>query len=132
MLPSHPRIARLGWLGEQEKFDAFAAADVVVVPSRYESLSIVALEAWRLGKPVLVNAGCDVLRGQCLRSGGGLWYDGYAEFRESLRMLLDHADLRARLGAAGRAFVDREYAWAAVEAKYRELAERAFVHSTSP
>jgi glycosyltransferase involved in cell wall biosynthesis len=126
VLPSHPRIARLGWVSEREKFDAFAAADVVAVPSRYESLSIVALEAWRLGKPVLVNAACDVLRGQCRRSGGGLWYDGYAEFRESLRLLLGDADLRARLGAAGRAFVDREYAWAVIEAKYRALAERAF------
>jgi glycosyltransferase involved in cell wall biosynthesis len=126
VLPSHPRITRLGWVSEQEKFDAFAAADVVVVPSRYESLSIVALEAWRLGKPVLVNAGCDVLRGQALRSGGGLWYEGYPELRESLRMLLADAELRARLGAAGRAFVDREYAWPVIEAKYQALAARAF------
>jgi glycosyltransferase involved in cell wall biosynthesis len=125
-LPRHPRIARLGWVSEQEKFDALAAAAVVVVPSWYESLSIVALEAWRLGKPVLVNAGCDVLRGQARRSGGGLWYDGYAEFRESLRVLLDDAALRARLGEAGRAFVDREYAWPVIEAKYQALAERAF------
>jgi glycosyltransferase involved in cell wall biosynthesis len=79
-----------------------------------------------LSKPVLVNARCDVLRGQARRSGGGLWYDGYAEFRESLRLLLDDAALRARLGAAGRAFVDREYAWPVIEAKYRELAERVF------
>jgi glycosyltransferase involved in cell wall biosynthesis len=125
-LPTHPRIVRLGWVSEQEKFDALAAATVVVVPSWFESLSIVALEAWRLGKPVLVNARCDVLRGQARRSGGGLWYDGYAEFRESLRLLLDDAVLRARLGAAGRAFVDREYAWPVIEAKYQELAERAF------
>jgi glycosyltransferase involved in cell wall biosynthesis len=125
-LPPHPRIARLGWVTEQEKFDAIAAASVVVIPSWYESLSIVALEAWRLGRPVLVNAGCDVLRGQCLRSNGGLWYEAYPDFREALTTLLDDPDLRARLGAAGRAFVDREYAWDVIESKYMAIAERAF------
>jgi glycosyltransferase involved in cell wall biosynthesis len=125
-LPAHPHIERLGWVSDQEKFDALAAATVVVIPSWFESLSIVALEAWRLGRPVLVNAGCDVLRGQCARSGGGIWHEGYAEFREALTMLLDGADLRTRLGAAGRAYVERQYAWDVIESKYRAIAERAF------
>jgi len=41
------------------------------MPSYYESLSIVALEAWALGRPVLANGRCDVLKGQCLRSNAG-------------------------------------------------------------
>ena len=126
-LPQHPHVERLGWVSDREKFDALAAASAVVIPSWFESLSIVALEAWRLGIPVLVNAGCDVLRGQCQRSGGGIWHRGYAEFREALTMLLDDPELRHRLGAAGRAFVDRQYAWDVIESKYRTLAERAFV-----
>ena len=125
-LPRHPHVVRLGWVSEQEKFDALAAARVVVIPSWYESLSMVALEAWALGVPVLVNGGCEVLRGQCLRSGGGIWYDDYREFREALRTLLDDATLRARLGQAGRDFVARHYAWDVIESKYRALAARAF------
>ena len=63
-VPSHPRIRHLGYVPEQDKFDAIAAADVLIMPSFYESLSIVALEAWALGRPVLANGRCDVLRGQ--------------------------------------------------------------------
>ena len=70
-VPRHPRIRHLGFLPDADKFDALAAADLLVIPSRYESLSMVALEAWALGKPVLVHGGCDVLRGQTIRANGG-------------------------------------------------------------
>ena len=50
------------------------------MPSYYESLSMVALEAWALGTPVIANARCDVLLGQCLRSNAGLYYADAAEF----------------------------------------------------
>ena len=63
-VPKHPRIRHLGFLSDEDKFDALAAADVLIMPSRFESLSMVALEAWALGKPVLANGRCDVLRGQ--------------------------------------------------------------------
>src|SRR5262249_31487061 len=64
-IPSHPRIRHLGFLDDADKFDAVAAAELLVMPSYFESLSMVALEAWALGRPVLANAKCDVLKGQC-------------------------------------------------------------------
>ena len=72
-IPDHPRIRHLGFVSDEDKFDAIAAADVLIMPSPFESLSMVTLEAWALGKPVLVNAACDVLRGQVVRCGGGLY-----------------------------------------------------------
>jgi glycosyltransferase involved in cell wall biosynthesis len=63
-VPQHPRIHHLGFLPDQDKFDAMAAADVLIMPSYFESLSMVALEAWALGRPVLANGRCDVLKGQ--------------------------------------------------------------------
>src|SRR4029077_17626602 len=66
-IPAHPRIRHLGFLDDVDKFDAMAAADVLMMPSYYESLSMVALEAWALGRPVLANGKCDVLKGQCIR-----------------------------------------------------------------
>ena len=59
-----------------------AAAELLIMPSYFESLSMVALEAWALGKPVLANGRCDVLKGQCIRSNGGLYYDNFEEFVE--------------------------------------------------
>jgi glycosyltransferase involved in cell wall biosynthesis len=97
------------------------AADVLVMPSFYESLSMVTLEAWALGRPVLANAKCEVLKGQCLRSNGGLYYENYGEFREALRLLLSDQRLRASLGANGLAYYNANYTWDIVEHKYLKI-----------
>src|SRR5205814_373779 len=47
-IPEHPRIRHLGFLNDTDKFDAMAAADLLIMPSYYESLSMVTLEAWAL------------------------------------------------------------------------------------
>jgi glycosyltransferase involved in cell wall biosynthesis len=94
------------------------------MPSPFESLSVIVLEAWKLGVPVLANARCKVLAGQCLRSNGGLFYHGYAEFAESLRLLLEQDELAASLGRQGRAYVEREYSWETIDAKLEALLAR--------
>jgi len=114
-IPVHPKILHLGFVSEAEKFALLAGCEVLVMPSAYESLSVVVLEAWAMGRPVLVNSACRVLEGQCVRSGGGLFYRGYSEFAAALRMLAGDAGLRAALGAAGKAYVRREYDWDVVE-----------------
>jgi glycosyltransferase involved in cell wall biosynthesis len=91
------------------------------MPSPYESLSVITLEAWKLGVPVLANARCKVLVGQCLRSNGGLFYHGYAEFAEGLRLLLDAPGLADSLGRQGRDYVERECSWDAIDAKMDEI-----------
>ena len=73
---------------------------------------------------VLANARCKVLMGQCLRSNGGLFYHGYSEFAEGLKLLLEDRGLARRLGEQGRAYVDREYAWDTIDAKMDALFER--------
>jgi glycosyltransferase involved in cell wall biosynthesis len=123
-VPAHPRIRHLGFLPDEDKFDAIAAADLLVMPSYYESLSMVALEAWALGKPVLANGKCDVLRGQCIRSSGGLYYESYAEFAEAMYALEASGPLNAVLGANGREYFRQHYSWPVVERKYLEMFER--------
>jgi glycosyltransferase involved in cell wall biosynthesis len=120
-IPEHPGIRHLGFVDEDEKFALLAACDVLLMPSRYESLSVIVLEAWAMGRPVLVNAACRVLEGQCVRSGAGLFYRGYAEFASAVRRLATDAPLRARLGAAGREYVRREYDWSVVEERTNRL-----------
>jgi glycosyltransferase involved in cell wall biosynthesis len=123
-VPKHPRIHHLGFLDDRDKFDALAAADLLIMPSYYESLSMVALEAWALGRPVLANAHCDVLKGQCLRSNAGLYYESYEEFVEALYSLESNGPLNARLGRNGREFYKRHYAWPVIERKYLDMFER--------
>jgi glycosyltransferase involved in cell wall biosynthesis len=119
-LPDHPAIIPLGFISEQDKFDALRAATVFLMPSRYESLSIVVLEAWLMECPVLVNGQCEVLKQQCRASHGGLYYSGYEEFRALLDLLLEREDLRAALGRQGRAFAEKTYSWEVILAKYRQ------------
>ena len=123
-IPEHPRIHHLGFVDDQDKFDAIAAAELLIMPSYLESLSMVALEAWALGKPVLANAKCEVLQGQCLRSNAGLFYENFREFSETLRVIDTNPSLQAALGRNGRAFFERHYSWPVIEKKYLDMLER--------
>jgi glycosyltransferase involved in cell wall biosynthesis len=120
-VPQHPRIRHLGFLDDQDKFDAIAAADVLLMPSYFESLSMVALEAWALGTPVLANGACDVLEGQCLRSNAGLYYHGAAEFVAALDAIVENRWLNTLLGRNGRRFYREHYDWPVIERKYIDM-----------
>jgi glycosyltransferase involved in cell wall biosynthesis len=123
-VPEHPRIHHLGFLSDEDKFDAMAASDALIMPSYFESLSMVALEAWALGRPVLANGRCDVLKGQCIRSAAGLYYERYEEFAETLFALESNGPLHTRLGRNGRAYFERHYAWPVIERKYLDMFDR--------
>lgn len=123
-IPEHPDIVHLGRVDEQEKYDALAAATGLVMPSFYESLSMVLLEAWALGRPVLANAHCAVLQGQAARSNGGLFYRDLAEFTECVRLLGTDERLCESLGRAGHAYYRDNYTWPVVEDKYERMLER--------
>ena len=126
-IPTHPRIRHLGSVTDADKFDAIAASEALVMPSYYESLSMVALEAWALGRPVLANGRCEVLAGQCLRSNAGLYYEGAREFAAMLDRLLDDRALSSALGANGHDYYARHYSWPVIERKYLDM----FQHLTT-
>jgi len=123
-VPPHPRIHHLGFLPDEDKFDGIAASDLLIMPSYFESLSMVALEAWAMGRPVLANGRCDVLKGQCIRSGAGLYYERYEEFAETLYSLESNGPLNARLGRNGRDYFAQHYTWPVIEGKYLDMFDR--------
>jgi glycosyltransferase involved in cell wall biosynthesis len=123
-VPDHPKIRHLGFLDDADKFDAIAASELLIMPSYFESLSMVALEAWALGRPIVANGNCDVLRGQCARSNAGLYYDDYPEFAWALWALERNRSLSRTLGALGRRFFREHYAWPVIERKYLDMFDR--------
>ncbi|WP_201785168.1 glycosyltransferase family 4 protein [Methanofollis ethanolicus] len=117
-VPENPDIVPLGFVSDQDKYGGILASELLVMPSPFESLSIVLLEAWHCTRPVLANGNCAVLKGQCSRSNAGLWYRNYDEFKECLDLLLRHKELRDLMGKQGKKFVEANYNWEIVEKKY--------------
>jgi glycosyltransferase involved in cell wall biosynthesis len=120
-LPEEPYIRFAGLLSERERLQALEAATVVIVPSPFESLSLLALEAFAVGTPVLANARSEVLVDHCLRSNAGLFYADRDEFVECLRLLAVDDRLRAQMGRNGRAYVREHYRWDLIMGKYEKL-----------
>jgi glycosyltransferase involved in cell wall biosynthesis len=120
-LPEVPWVRFAGLLSERERLQALEAATVVVVPSPFESLSLLALEAMAVGTPVLCNARAEVLVDHCLKSNAGLFYQDRDEFIECTRLLLADDRLRERMGRNGKEYVRRHYRWDVIMQKYDRL-----------
>lgn len=112
-----------GFVDEATRADLLDACEVVALPSPHESLSLVALEAWRARRPTLAIARSEVLAGQTARSGGGLLYDGAATYARQLARLEGEPALRAELGEAGHAWA-AGWTWDACAARWEDLLER--------
>jgi glycosyltransferase involved in cell wall biosynthesis len=110
-VPSLPGLRALGRVDDAVRDALMAHARALVMPSPFESLSLVVLEAWNRGTPVIVNARCDVLLGQVRRANGGLYYRTSEDFAGAVQCLATDADLARAFGRQGLAYVDREYRW---------------------
>jgi glycosyltransferase involved in cell wall biosynthesis len=110
-LPAMRGLHALGRVSDEVRDALLAHARALVMPSPFESLSLVVLEAWNAGTPVVVNARCDVLLGQVRRANGGLYYRSRDDFAAAVRHLAAAPDLAAAFGRQGLAYVEREYRW---------------------
>ncbi len=123
VLPESADIRYLGYISDDDKFDAMSGAMAVLSPGRYESLSMLALEGWMVERPIVCNGASPVVAGMCRRSNGGLYYQNQAEFSEIVRLLLARPNIQLRLGQNGRRFVLDTYTWEAVIEKYVRMIE---------
>lgn len=107
-------VIDLGFVSSEEKRRLQREALALCQLSTNESFSIVMMEAWREGTPVIVHAECAVTRHHVVTSGGGLYCANGEEFAAVVRHLLENPALRDELGNAGRSYVQTEYDWKAV------------------
>ena len=120
-IPSLPGLRALGRVADAVRDALMSHARALVMPSPFESLSLVVLEAWNRGTPVIVNARCDVLLGQVRRANGGLYYRTSEDFAGAVQCLAADADLARAFGRQGLAYVDREYRWPLVLARIESV-----------
>jgi glycosyltransferase involved in cell wall biosynthesis len=123
-LPEDPHVRFAGMLPDQERLHALEAATVVIAPDPHESVSLLALEAFAVGTPILANEQSGVLAEHCRRSNAGLYYGDRWEFTEALKLLMKNRDLRAAMGRNGQAYVQKHYAWDVILSKYERLLTR--------
>jgi len=105
------RIIDLGYIPEQDKRNACAGAVALVQPSNRESFSMVVMESWLAGTPVLVNGHCPVTRWLVQKANGGLYFENYYEFKEGINLFLRDETLRELLGSQGKEFITQNYRW---------------------
>lgn len=109
---------------EAVKWGALRSAEVFVTPSAFESFSLVVLESWLAGRPVLVNGRCAATVEHCRRGLGGMWFTSYGTFESALDRLLEDEELRHDLGRRGEAYTRATFAWGPLLDRYEALCER--------
>ena len=120
----HPDIVVAGRQPEAVKWGAYREAELSITPSAFESFSLVVLESWLAGRPVLVNGLCAATVEHCRRGGGGLWFTSYATFEAALDRLLQDDELRADLARRGEDYARATFDWAPLLDRYEALCER--------
>ncbi|MBO0899867.1 glycosyltransferase family 4 protein [Cellulomonas sp. zg-ZUI222] len=118
------RVIDVGFLPDDERDNAFAAATAYVQPSRFEAFSRTIMEAWLAGTPVIANAGSEVVAWHCERSGAGLTYDDEYELEQCLAFLADAPEQAAAMAVSGRAYVLDNYRWDLVLDRVEERIEQ--------
>ena len=123
-VPETKDIVSLGFVSDEDKFNGLAACEFLVLPSQFESLSMVVLEAMKIGKPVLVNGKCGVLKGHCIRSNAGLYYQNFYEFEGCVNYLLMHPKQCMEMGENGQDYVEENYQWDVIIKRLSKLVEK--------
>lgn len=111
-------ILDLGFVSVEDKYNAFSASMVLCQPSQNESFSIVIMESWICGRPVLVNSKCEVTKDFAIRSNAGLFFDNFYDFEGVLNYIFEHPEQTDQMGQLGHKFVVENFSWDIVVEKY--------------
>jgi glycosyltransferase involved in cell wall biosynthesis len=114
-------IVDLGFIPKQDKYDAYAASTVLCQPSINESFSIVIMESWLCGTPVLVHANCEVTRDHCIKSNGGLYFNNHEDFEECIKYYLQNPHAAKKMGDRGKSYVLENYSWDKVVKRFKNI-----------
>ena len=122
-IPESSNIIHLGFIDEAEKNGVIKYSKALIIPSKFESLSMVLLEAMAMGVPVLANGRCEVLRDHCIMSNAGLYYSSGKEFSVMLDFLLNNNDICKEMGKNGRKYIEDNYRWGDIISRLSEMIE---------
>ena len=108
----------LGFIDLEDKYKCYSNALTLVQPSLNESFSIVIMESWLTGRPVIVNEKCDVTKNFAIKSNGGLYFNNYLEFEEILKLYIKNKEMANELGQNGKKYVIENFDREVITKKY--------------
>ena len=131
-LPSGSKALQAFYLDQQAKLEAFAAADVVVLPSRSEASPVVLFEALLCRRPAIVSSACELPMSQP-EAHGVLQFESLnaRELRDRLLFALTDPHLSDN-AAVGHNFVLREFSPKVVAEKAERIYEEAVFRKSRP
>ena len=112
--PEHPAFNLCGFVAHEEKLAYAQSALALCQPSLMESFSIVIMESWQMGRPVLVHKDCAVTTGHVKRSAGGFAFASYKEFANAIDWLQSNPKEAAEMGNRGKRYVNENYQWSII------------------
>lgn len=112
------KVYDVGFVDQQDKYDAYAAAELLCQPSHNESFSLVIMESWLCKRPVLVNDSCAVTKNFAIEANGGLYFRNYFEFECAVNYILSHKSEAEIMGKNGKEYVEGQFAWNKIVDRY--------------
>jgi glycosyltransferase involved in cell wall biosynthesis len=122
-VPVNKDIISLGFVDENIKIDLLKNARALIMPSFYESLSLVTLESMAYGVPVIANEQCEVLNDHIVNSKAGYLYNNYNSFKTAIDTLLNPTTDLHQLSINAKQYVAANYTWAVTIEKYRKAVD---------
>lgn len=117
-------IIDLGFVPIQDKYDAYAAAAFLCQPSTHESFSLVIMESWLAGRPVLVHEQCEVTKSFAIETGGGLYFNDFFDFEGCVNYFIDNEKMAGQMGQNGCNYVKGHFSWDVVVDRYLKFITR--------
>ena len=115
------QIIDLGFVDREDKYDACAASLCMCQPSTHESFSIVIMESWLCGRPVLVHENCDVTCAFARESNSGLYFRDFYDFEGAVKYYLQNPDTADAMGNTGRQYVLERFTWDVITRKFTDF-----------
>lgn len=117
--PRQDDIILTGFVNHDVKNTLLANACALIMPSFYESLSLITLEAMLLKIPVIVNKNCEVLYSHVKKSDTGKSFTDDKEFSEALICYIRQTpDKLISEGDRAKNYVLKNYSWSTIIDKY--------------
>ncbi len=104
-------IIDLGFVDRQDMYDGMNGSLFLCQPSSHESFSLVIMESWLCGRPVLVSEDCAVTLDFAKRTNGGLYFKDYYDYEGCVDFFMNNEDINKVMAENGCKYVKENFSW---------------------